>query len=206
MVHVGGGLDALFGSAQDAGRGRVPRDPTMVVGQHSVHDPTRAPAGRHTVYVYARVPQVPDPGDEEVVELMEHRIERFAPGFRRLVMGCCAHSPRRLERENPSLVDGEGDPLGRGRGGLGRGPVAALGGRLGGVGVPILQGQPCRPGQDQEAGRPLREARGHALAAFRPRVGSRPVRPCTALPMVDRRGGRRRRPNAAGGVPRRRVA
>jgi phytoene dehydrogenase-like protein len=107
VVHVGGGLDELFRSAQDAGLGIVPRKPAMVVGQHSVHDPTRAPPGKHTLYVYARVPQVPDRRDEEVVELMERRIEEFAPGFRRLVLARCARSPQRLEQENPALVGGD---------------------------------------------------------------------------------------------------
>jgi phytoene dehydrogenase-like protein len=79
----------------------------MVIGQHSLHDPTRAPAGKHTLYVYARVPQVPDLADEEIVEVMEQRIEQFAPGFRRLVLARCARSPHRLEQLNPSLVGGD---------------------------------------------------------------------------------------------------
>jgi phytoene dehydrogenase-like protein len=107
VVHVGGGLDDLFRSAQEAGRGTVPGKPAMVVGQHSLHDATRAPPGRHTLYVYARVPQVPDRSDEEVAGLMEQRIEDFAPGFRRLVLARSARSPQRLEQENPALVGGD---------------------------------------------------------------------------------------------------
>ena len=37
-------------------RGEVPERPALVVGQQSLHDPTRAPAGRHTLYVYGHVP------------------------------------------------------------------------------------------------------------------------------------------------------
>jgi phytoene dehydrogenase-like protein len=107
VVHVAGGLDDLFRSAQDAGRGTVPRRPAMVVGQHSLHDGSRAPHGKHTLYAYARVPQAPDLTDDEIAALMEESIEEFAPGFRRLVLARSARSPRRLERDNPALVGGD---------------------------------------------------------------------------------------------------
>jgi phytoene dehydrogenase-like protein len=107
VAHVGDTLDALFRSSQDAGRGVMPRAPLMVVGQHSLHDPTRAPTGRHTLYAYARVPQVPDLPDAEVADVMEERIEQFAPGLRRLVLARSMLSPRRLEQENASLVGGD---------------------------------------------------------------------------------------------------
>ena len=107
VVHVGDTLDALFDSAQEAGRGRVPTRPAMVVGQHSLHDATRAPDGKHTLYVYARVPQAPDLPDDRIAELIEGRIEEFAPGFRALIRARCARRPERLERENPALVGGD---------------------------------------------------------------------------------------------------
>jgi phytoene dehydrogenase-like protein len=107
VVHVGDMLDDLFTSAQEAGRGRVPARPALVVGQHSLHDRTRAPAGKHTLYIYARVPQAPDLPDAEIATLIEQRIEEFAPGFGALVRARCARGPHRLEQENPALVGGD---------------------------------------------------------------------------------------------------
>jgi phytoene dehydrogenase-like protein len=107
VVHVAGELDALSRSAHEAGAGEMPREPALVVGQHTLHDPSRAPAGRHTLYVYARVPQRPPLDDAEVAELIEEQIERFAPGFRSLVLGRAVRSPAALERENPSLIGGD---------------------------------------------------------------------------------------------------
>ena len=107
VVHLGDTLDALFRAPQEAGRGRMPAEPVMVVGQHTLHDPGRAPVGRHTLYAYARVPQVLDLPDDEVADRLEERIEAFAPGFRRLVLARTARSPRRLEEENPALVGGD---------------------------------------------------------------------------------------------------
>jgi phytoene dehydrogenase-like protein len=107
VVHLGDTVEAFFRSAQESGLGRVPAAPAMVVGQQSLHDPTRAPAGRHTLYAYARVPQRYEEDDEAVADLLEARIESFAPGFRKLVLGRSFRSPAQLEAENPSLVGGD---------------------------------------------------------------------------------------------------
>ena len=107
VVHVGGTLEEQIEAVRGAGLGRVPRRPPMVVGQHSLQDPSRAPPGRHTLYAYTHVPS-PLPGDaDEMAELMEERLESFAPGFRRLVLGRSVRPPEWLERENPSLVGGD---------------------------------------------------------------------------------------------------
>jgi phytoene dehydrogenase-like protein len=107
VVHVAGELDSLFRAAHEAGAGEVPREPSLVVGQHTLHDPSRAPHGRHTLYVYAHVPHRPPLGDDALTERIEEQIERFAPGFRDLVLARAARSPAAIERENPSLVGGD---------------------------------------------------------------------------------------------------
>jgi phytoene dehydrogenase-like protein len=107
VVHVGDTLEALFDSAQQAGAGRIPARPALVVGQHSLHDPTRAPQDKHTLYVYARIPQAPDLAKGDIATLIEQRIEEFAPGLGALIRARCARSPRELEQENPALVAGD---------------------------------------------------------------------------------------------------
>jgi phytoene dehydrogenase-like protein len=107
VVHLGGPLGEQIEAVRAAGLGRVPERPPMVVGQHSLQDPSRAPAGRHTLYAYTHVPARHSESDEDVADLMEERIESFAPSFRRLVLGRSVRSPERLERENPSLVGGD---------------------------------------------------------------------------------------------------
>ena len=107
VVHVGGELDQLYAAAEEAAAGQVPRKPTLVVGQHTLHDPTRAPAGRHTLYVYTHVPHDPPLDRDEVADRIEERIERFAPGFRGLVLARAIRAPRDLEHENASMVGGD---------------------------------------------------------------------------------------------------
>jgi phytoene dehydrogenase-like protein len=107
VVHVGDTLAHLFRSHQQAGAGQAPSEPALVVGQHTLHDPSRAPAGRHTLYVYAHVPQRLDVADDELLGRIERRLEAFAPGFGATVLARAVRPPWRVQQENPSLVGGD---------------------------------------------------------------------------------------------------
>jgi phytoene dehydrogenase-like protein len=107
VVHVGGELQELTAAAQAGARGEVPARPALVVGQQSLYDNTRAPAGQHTLYVYAHVPATYPESDEHVAELIERQLERFAPGFASAVRSRTMRPPAQIERENPSLVGGD---------------------------------------------------------------------------------------------------
>ena len=106
-MHVGGELEELVRAADQAHRGEVPERPALVVGQQSLHDPARAPAGHHTLYVYGMCPRVHELGDDAVADRLEAQLERFAPGFSSLVLARAARPPWQTERENPSLVGGD---------------------------------------------------------------------------------------------------
>ncbi|MHB8532696.1 MAG: phytoene desaturase family protein [Solirubrobacteraceae bacterium] len=107
VVQVGGELHELAAAAQAGARGELPERPALVVGQQSLYDPSRAPSGGHTLYVYAHVPSRYSEDDEHVAGLIEDQIERFAPGFRNHVLARRARPPAQTERENPSLVGGD---------------------------------------------------------------------------------------------------
>jgi len=108
VVHVGGSLDELADAASAGWRGEVPQRPALVVGQQSLFDTTRAPAGAHTLYVYAHVPaQQYAEDDERVAELIEAQLERFAPGFSSTVVARAIRPPFQAEAENPSQVGGD---------------------------------------------------------------------------------------------------
>jgi phytoene dehydrogenase-like protein len=107
VVHVAGELEALTGAAQAGERGEVPERPALVVGQQSLHDPTRAPTGQHTLYVYGHVPSRYDLPDEEVAARIEAQLERFAPGFGGLVLARSMRPPHASQADNPSLVGGD---------------------------------------------------------------------------------------------------
>lgn len=107
VVHVAGELRELAAAAQAGERGEVPERPALVVGQHTLHDPSRAPAGQHTLYCYAHVPARYACSDEDVAARAQAQLERFAPGFSELVLARALRNPQRTEAENPSLVGGD---------------------------------------------------------------------------------------------------
>src|SRR5262249_25478263 len=69
----------------------------------SQHDPTRAPAGKHTGYAYCHVPAG---STVDMTGAIEGQIERFAPGFRDRVLARHATRCADLERDNPNYVGG----------------------------------------------------------------------------------------------------
>jgi phytoene dehydrogenase-like protein len=107
VVHVGGELSELAAAADAGQRGEMPSRPVLVVGQHTLLDPSRAPEGQHTLYCYGHVPARYDCSDEDVAELIEAQLERFAPGFSKVVLARTLRSPQQTEAQNPSLVGGD---------------------------------------------------------------------------------------------------
>jgi phytoene dehydrogenase-like protein len=106
-VHVGDTLAAYTRSFRAARTGEFPERPALVIGQHSLFDPTRAPAGQHTLYCYARSPLALRIPAADAADLVEARIEEFAPGFRATVLGRSVRSPEQMEEHNPSMVGGD---------------------------------------------------------------------------------------------------
>lgn len=82
-VHVGGRFEEVAAAEAAVSAGRIPDAPFLIVVQASLFDPTRAPAGRHTAWVYCHVP---NGCAVDMTERTETRLERFAPGFRDLVL------------------------------------------------------------------------------------------------------------------------
>src|SRR5205814_2912502 len=103
VVQVGGPLEEIATSLEQALLSRLPERPSLVVGQQSLHDDSRAPEGAHTLYVYARVPKRLELDEDSMAAPVEQQLERFAPGFRMLVLGRSVRSPELIEAENASM-------------------------------------------------------------------------------------------------------
>jgi phytoene dehydrogenase-like protein len=103
-VHVGGTLDEISHSEWGAWRGRAVERPFVLLAQTSVFDPTRAPAGKHTAWAYCHVP---NGGDVDMTQPIEAQVERFAPGFRELILARHTMGPAELEARNRNLVGGD---------------------------------------------------------------------------------------------------
>jgi phytoene dehydrogenase-like protein len=112
VVHLTGDLDAMAVAAHEARRGIVPARPMLIVGQQTVADPSRAPAGGHTLWVETHVPPAPRDGSwassrDAFFDVVMARLEDHAPGLGARVVGTAVRTPADLERENPNLVGGD---------------------------------------------------------------------------------------------------
>jgi phytoene dehydrogenase-like protein len=118
-VHIAEGVDALTVNDAELVQGLLPSQPFVLVGQQSMTDPTRQPAGCETLWAYSHLPtdfrgdargelSPPWTADtaERVADRIQAQIEALAPGFESTIRGRHVLDPAALEAHDPSLVRG----------------------------------------------------------------------------------------------------
>ena len=103
-VHLGGTLAEIAAGEGEMIRGRIAERPYVLLAQQTLVDPSRAPAGMHTVWAYCHVPAG---STVDMTARIEAQVERFAPGFRDRVVARATRLPADLERDNPNYVGGD---------------------------------------------------------------------------------------------------
>lgn len=103
-VHVGGTFEEVAAAEAAVARGQHPERPFLLVAQQSLFDPTRAPAGRHTLWAYCHVPAG---STVDMTDAMERQIERFAPGFSDTVIARHRSAPADVEAANANYIGGD---------------------------------------------------------------------------------------------------
>ena len=103
-VHVGGSFSEIAGALESVHRGHPPDPPFLLTAQPTLFDPTRAPEGKHVLWAYGHVP-LGWRGD--LTEAIEAQIERFAPGFRDVILARATAGPADIEARNPNNPGGD---------------------------------------------------------------------------------------------------
>lgn len=103
-LHLGGTAAEIADGERASWSGTVSERPYVLVVQPSVFDPTRAPAGRHTLWAYCHVP---NGSTRDMSGVIESQIERFAPGFRDTIVARHAMGPAAMEQRNANLIGGD---------------------------------------------------------------------------------------------------
>ncbi|HYR59514.1 MAG TPA: NAD(P)/FAD-dependent oxidoreductase, partial [Chthoniobacteraceae bacterium] len=103
-VHLGGTLDEIALGERQVTRNEVPALPFVLLAQQSVFDSSRAPAGGHTAWAYCHIPFG---CDADMTGAIEGQIERFAPGFRDLILARGTSGPAQIQSANFNLVKGD---------------------------------------------------------------------------------------------------
>jgi len=114
IVHVTPGLDGVSRAVNEAMRGLLPEEATIVVGQPLTMDPSRAPDGRGLLWIQLQeLPSRVEWNDdlrERYADRIQARLARHIPNLESSVVQRVALGPHDLERMNMNLR--RGDPYG----------------------------------------------------------------------------------------------
>ncbi|HEY0273252.1 MAG TPA: NAD(P)/FAD-dependent oxidoreductase [Chitinophaga sp.] len=103
-VHLGGTLAEIARSEAAVNAGQLSDNPFVLLAQQSLFDPTRAPQGKQVLWGYCHVPH----GDtSNRTAIIEKQIERFAPGFRDLIIDRHTYNTEELHAYNPNYIGGD---------------------------------------------------------------------------------------------------
>jgi len=103
-LHLGGSRAALARSEAEVAAGRHPANPYVLVSQPGPYDPGRAPAGKQVLWSYTHVPAG---STVDMAEAVTSQIERFAPGFRDIVLARNTITAHEYSQYNPNYVGGD---------------------------------------------------------------------------------------------------
>lgn len=120
-VHLAPSLDVMALAYQQAQAGLLPTEPVIVVGQPTAIDPSRAPEGKHVLWMQVRMVPGQVQGDAQgrikgtdwsaIKETFADRaiaiVERYAPGLQKRILARTVFSPLDLEAVNRNLVGGD---------------------------------------------------------------------------------------------------
>lgn len=103
-VHVGGTRAETAQAEHDVAAGRHPERPYLLVSQPSPFDSSRAPGGRQILWSYCHVPAG---STVDMGEAVINQLERFAPGFRDVVLKYKVTTAAELAAYNENYVGGD---------------------------------------------------------------------------------------------------
>ena len=103
-VHVGGTLEEISAAEEAPWRGKHAERPLVLVAQQSLFDPDRAPLGKQTGWAYCHVPHG---STFDMTDRIEAQLERFAPGFRDLILARHVMKPTDFHSYNANYVGGD---------------------------------------------------------------------------------------------------
>lgn len=103
-VHLSGTFENVAAETRAVHGGRIVERPFVLLVQPTLFDPTRAPAAHHVAWAYCHVPHG---STADCSAAIEDHIERFAPGFRDVIVARATRSALEMEHYNQNYVGGD---------------------------------------------------------------------------------------------------
>ncbi|MEO8736301.1 MAG: NAD(P)/FAD-dependent oxidoreductase [Edaphobacter sp.] len=103
-LHLGGSAEEIMAGERDSWNGKIPAKPYVLFAQQSLFDSSRAPEGKHTGWAYCHVP---NGSTIDMTDIIEDQVERFAPGFRDVILARSTRNTAQMEISNANLIGGD---------------------------------------------------------------------------------------------------
>ncbi|PZP48312.1 MAG: FAD-dependent oxidoreductase [Pseudopedobacter saltans] len=103
-VHIGGTLQEIGQSEYDVAKGKISGKPFVLLAQQSLFDKERVTDGNQIVWGYCHVP---NGSTVDCTEIIENQIERFAPGFKDLIIDRHSFNTQQIQSYNPNYIGGD---------------------------------------------------------------------------------------------------
>jgi phytoene dehydrogenase-like protein len=103
-LHLGGTLSEIAAAERLSSNGGHPPRPFALAAQPTLFDPTRAPEGKHVAWGYCHVP---NGSTVDMTAAIEAQFERFAPGFRDVILARHVMNTAAMERYNANYIGGD---------------------------------------------------------------------------------------------------
>ncbi|MCX2583552.1 phytoene desaturase family protein [Pedobacter sp. MR22-3] len=103
-IHLGNTFEEIAEGELMTSKGRQAEKPFVLLSQQSLFDSSRAPAGKHTGWAYCHVP---NGSKQDMTSIIENQVERFAPGFRDVILARNTMNTEQMEAHNPNYIGGD---------------------------------------------------------------------------------------------------
>jgi phytoene dehydrogenase-like protein len=103
-VHLGNTIGEIIESEELSSGGTHSEKPFVLLTQPSVFDTTRAPENKHTAWAYCHVPHG---STIDMTSAIENQVERFAPGFKDIILARHTMNTMQMESYNPNYIGGD---------------------------------------------------------------------------------------------------
>jgi phytoene dehydrogenase-like protein len=103
-VHIGNTIEEIALSEKITWEGQHSDKPYVLLAQQSLFDDTRAPEGKHTAWAYCHVPRG---STKDMTAIIEQQVERFAPGFKDLILAKHTMNTVDIHAYNPNYIGGD---------------------------------------------------------------------------------------------------
>ncbi|WPP49685.1 phytoene desaturase family protein [Catalinimonas niigatensis] len=103
-VHIGPTYEDIARSEREMWQGKHPDKPYVLLVQSSLFDKSRAPEGKHTAWAYCHVPRF---SEKDMSQEIEQQIERFAPGFKEVILKRHSMNTKAVQQISANYIGGD---------------------------------------------------------------------------------------------------